>query len=271
MPLTARSLASGSSGNSILVRNDDAAVLIDAGLGIRALVPMLRGIGFDPARLSAILITHEHADHIAGAVSVARRYRVPIVANAETLERIPDADQVPTRVLDAGQEMMFGGLLVRPFPVSHDAVRPVGYCIASTSASVCSATDTGIVTPEMRDAAMNADLLIVESNHDLEMLRTGPYPWPLKERVASDHGHLSNETTGRLLRDVADSARAASVWLAHLSRTNNSPRIALAAAKEALGDCLGLNLRVEVARRDVPSAVWRHGERAFQLSLFSGR
>ncbi len=271
MPLSAHSLASGSSGNSILVKSDQAAVLVDAGVGLRVLVRVLRDAGVDARDLSAVLITHEHSDHVQSAVSVARRCKVPIISNAQTLAAIAGSEHVPTRVLEPGEEMVIGDMLIKPFPTSHDTVNPVGYSISTTSATVLSATDTGIVTPEMRDEVFGADLVIVESNHDLDMLRTGPYPPHLKQRIESDYGHLSNETTARLLQDIADSGRAASVWLAHLSKTNNSPKVALAAAKNALGDCLGSNLKVEVARRDVPSLWWRQGERALQLSLFSAR
>lgn len=260
MSLVVHSLASGSSGNCILVRNGGTAIIIDAGLGIRTLVPILGSAGVDAADLSAILITHEHSDHIAGAVSLARRHRVPIIANADTLAAIEGAEHVPHRVLDIGEEMALDGLLIRPFPISHDAVQPVGYHVSNSSATVCIATDTGIITPEMREAATEADLLIVESNHDSEMLRIGPYPWYLKQRISSDVGHLSNETAARLLMDIADSGRTLTVWLAHLSKTNNSPRVAFNTVREALASVHGApNIKVGIALRDVPSLQWVEG------------
>lgn len=266
MALEVHSLASGSSGNSILVRDGDTAVLIDAGIGITRLVPALLQAQQNPADLSAILITHEHTDHTAGAFRMAKRYKLPIVANAPTLERIEGANSVHHLVLDVDEELAVGDMLVRPFPVSHDAAQPMGYCIRTTSATVCSATDTGYVTPEMR-----ADLLILESNHDEEMLRTGPYPYFLKRRIFSEKGHLSNDAAAGLLVELAEAERQVSVWLAHLSKTNNSPAIALAAAEHFLWTCTGTRMDLEVARRDVPSLWWRHDARSFQLSLFNPR
>ncbi|MCE5198827.1 MAG: MBL fold metallo-hydrolase [Armatimonadota bacterium] len=269
MALVVNSLASGSSGNCILVRDDNTALLIDAGIGIRRIVAALGDVGVDPADLSGILITHEHSDHIAGAVRIARRYRVPLVGNALTLQRISDAENVPTRVLDVDEEMTVGELLVRPFPVSHDAAQPVGYAISSNSATVVSATDTGILTPRIRDEAAAADLLILESNHDEEMLLKGPYPWYLKKRIAGERGHISNDTASGLLLDLADSGKLISVWLAHLSKTNNSPKMALTTAQYLLWSCLGTTMDIDVALRDVPSLCWRQADHAAQLGLFT--
>lgn len=271
MPVVVQSLASGSSGNSILVRDDSGAVLIDAGIGIRRLVAAMAEVEFNPADLSAILLTHEHSDHITGAVRMARKYNIPLVSTAATLSAIPESDTVPTRVLDAGEEADFDGLLVRPFRISHDAVDPVGYTIYSSGATICSATDTGIITPTIRAEAFWADLLILESNHDSEMLLTGPYPWYLKQRIASDRGHLSNDVAAGLLLDLTDSGRTTSVWLAHLSQTNNAPAIALASAQDTLHTCLGASMDITVALRDTPSATWRQADRPFQLSLFDPR
>lgn len=268
MALTAHSLASGSSGNSIVIRNNGAAVLIDAGIGIRRLITALRAAEIDPARLSGILITHEHSDHTAGAVRMARRFGIPLVANAATLAAIPGADYVPTRVLDVGCETAFGSLVARSFPVSHDAACPVGYTISSANASVCSATDTGVLTPEICAEAENADLLILESNHDVELLRRGPYPWFLKRRIMGDRGHLSNEAACELLVRLDADGKARTVWLAHLSKINNTPRLALSTARKLLSRHLGSTMNVEVAQRDVPSLHWSRENTRFQLSLF---
>lgn len=268
MSAVVHSLASGSSGNCILVRDGRTAVLIDAGIGIRRIVASLRQAQVHPADLAAILITHEHSDHISGAVRLARRYGVLLVANAPTLAAIPGTDAVPTRVLDLGAEADFSGIYARSFPISHDAVCPVGYTVYSSGATICIATDTGYVTPDVRAEAGWADLLILESNHDLEMLRTGPYPWHLKRRIAGETGHLSNDAASALLLNLADRGRNMAVWLAHLSQTNNSPAIARARAEHSLYACLGTPMDLDVALRDVPSLVWRQSDRSFQLSLF---
>lgn len=268
MALSVHSLASGSSGNSILIRDDHSAVLIDAGIGILKLKNALEQVETNPADISAIFITHEHSDHIAGAVRMARRYQVPIIANAPTLQAIDESESVPTHVLDAGGETAIGDLLVRSFPISHDAACPVGYTIEAPGAAVCSATDTGILTPEIRDEAVNADLLILESNHDAEMLVKGPYPWYLKRRIAGECGHLSNDTAAGLIVDLAEMGKSMCVWLAHLSKTNNSPWIALSTAQYLLWTCSGAPLDIQVALRDRPSAEWKQEDRPIQLSLF---
>lgn len=268
MALVVNSLASGSSGNSILVREGQTSLLIDVGIGIRTLTSAMLSIGSHPSELSGILITHEHSDHIKSAFTVAMRYNVPLIANAPTLERVDGAEYAPSRVLDVGEEMSLGDLRVRSFPISHDAVRPVGYTVMSVTSSVCSVTDTGILTPEIRAESTQANLLILESNHDAEMLRTGPYPWHLKRRVAGDRGHLSNDTAAGLLLDLAESGKPISVWLAHLSKTNNSPAVALSTAQYLLWSCLGTTMDIHVALRDVPSLEWQEQERPVQFSLF---
>lgn len=271
MSLSVHCLASGSSGNCILVRDGSSSVLIDAGIGIRRIVAGLVAARMNPADVSAILITHEHSDHVSGAVRMANRFQVPLVANARTLARIRDADRVPSGVLDVGAEMSIGRLSVRSFPVSHDAACPVGYTVTCGGTTVCSATDTGALTPRIRAEAERADLLILESNHDLDMLKTGPYPSFLKQRILSSRGHLSNETSALFLREIADSGRKAAVWLAHLSLTNNTPSIALDTARKSLASCVGTPLAVDVAKRDVPSLHWSRENTTFQLGLFGWR
>ncbi|MEN6356482.1 MAG: MBL fold metallo-hydrolase [Armatimonadota bacterium] len=257
MSLTVHSLASGSSGNSFLIKDGNTSILVDAGIGIRRLTAALMQSEVNPADLSAIFVSHEHTDHVSGAVRMARRYDVPIVANAPTLDRISGAGDVPHKVLDTSEEMTLGELLIRPFKISHDAVCPVGYCVHSTSATAVIATDTGVLTPEIREEAFRADLLILESNHDEEMLLKGPYPWYLKRRIASEQGHISNDTASNLLIDLAEAEKPVSVWLAHLSKTNNSPAIALTTAQYALWSCLGITMDIKVALRDVPSLCWK--------------
>lgn len=257
MSLTVHSLASGSSGNSFLIKDGDTSILVDAGVGIRRLTAALQQSEVNPADLSAIFVTHEHTDHVSGAVRMSRRFGVPIVANSPTLERISGAEDVPHEVLDPNEEMALGGLLVRPFRISHDAACPVGYCVHSGSATAVIATDTGVLTPHIRDEAFRADLLVLESNHDEEMLLKGPYPWYLKRRIASEHGHISNDTAANLLIDLAEAERPVSVWLAHLSKTNNTPAMALTTAQYALWSCLGVSMDINVALRDVPSLWWR--------------
>lgn len=268
MEFIVHSLASGSSGNSILVRDGRTSILIDAGIGIRKITAALDAAGVNPADLSAMFVTHEHSDHTGAAIRIAKRYGAPVISNTATLEGIPGVSAVPHKILDLNEEMSIGSLNIRPFPVSHDARCPVGYSISCRGTTVCCATDTGRLTPRIRAEALTADLLILESNHDVNMLMSGPYPGHLKRRVIGDWGHLSNEMASNLLLEIADTGRGVSVWLAHLSKTNNTPRLALSAARTALSGCLGSNMTVDVALRDVPSLTWQKERRAFQLSLF---
>jgi phosphoribosyl 1,2-cyclic phosphodiesterase len=270
MSMVVHSLASGSSGNCILVRRGRTAVLIDAGIGIKRLTAMLNGLEVSPASLAGILITHEHSDHITGALRMAHKFGIPLAANAKTLSAIPGAGSAPYRVLAPGEEGLFGELCVRAFPISHDAAQPCGYVVESSGGRVCSVTDTGVLTPRIREEAASADLLILESNHDVNMLVRGPYPWHLKRRIMGDRGHLSNDTAAELLLELAGSGSKMAVWLAHLSHVNNTPQAALSCTLGRLAECEGHNLTVEVAKRDVPSLIWQQ-KRAFQLSLFVPR
>ncbi|MBI2843539.1 MAG: MBL fold metallo-hydrolase [Armatimonadetes bacterium] len=256
MMLTVHSLASGSSGNCILIRSRDSAVLIDAGIGIRRIVAALYEIEMSPRSLSGILITHEHTDHTAGAVRMARRYGVPLISNAPTLAGVTGSQGVPHEVLDIGSEMAIGDLSVRSFPVSHDAACPTGYTIECGGKTICNATDTGILTQDIRAEAVAADLLILESNHDVKMLVAGPYPWFLKRRIMGSNGHLSNESAAALLLEIAQTGRSVAVWLAHLSKMNNTPAIALETARSALAGT-DSPIELHVAMRDFPSIVWR--------------
>lgn len=215
----------------------------------------------NPADISAILITHEHGDHIRGAVRMARKYSIPIVANPATLAMIDEASSIPHVPLELDEEMSVGDMLVRPFPTSHDAVRPVGYSIHTASGTVCLATDTGIITPRIRDELLRADLAILESNHDLEMLLTGPYPAYLKRRIEGEKGHISNDTAAGLVLDIADQNPNSTVWLAHLSEINNTPAIALSTTQYLLWTCLGIKIEVDVVLRDRPSLWWKSSEK----------
>lgn len=229
------SLGSGSSGNAILVRQGATTVLVDDGFAPRTLIARLREAGVAPEEISAILLTHEHSDHTSGARAFARRYGIPLIADPRTLNALcaqPDRNAPgappPERVeMPVGHTLTWGALEVTSFPISHDAIAPCGYVLASAAWRVLIATDTGMVTDAMLEAMRGANLLIVEANHDYDRLVSGPYPQYLKSRILSPTGHLSNEQTGRALTSVLDDGPRW-LWLAHLSRTNNTPDIARA-------------------------------------------
>ena len=235
------SLGSGSSGNALLVRHGATTVLVDNGFALRTLITRLREAGVAPEEISAILLTHEHSDHTSGARAFARRYGVPLVADPRTLRALfaqPDRSAPgappPERVeLPVGHVLTWGTLEVTSFPISHDAIAPCGYVLATAAWRVLIATDTGMVTDAMLEAMRSANLLVIEANHDYDRLVNGPYPQYLKSRILSPTGHLSNEQTGRALTSILDDGPRW-LWLAHLSRTNNPPDIARAHIREML-------------------------------------
>ena len=228
-------LGSGSGGNATLVEGGGARVLVDAGFSCRRLVQRLRFVGVDPAAIDAILLTHEHGDHLAGAAAFAVSFGRPIYCTRGTAAAAGHAaDGVAPVIVRDGEPFAIGAMQVRPFAVPHDAAETVGFVIEAGGARAGYVTDLGHGPEEVRAPLRGADLLVVESNHDVEMLRHGPYPEHVKARVLGRHGHLDNEMSADLLGDVASGATRAIV-LAHLSATNNQPALALAAARRRLG------------------------------------
>jgi phosphoribosyl 1,2-cyclic phosphodiesterase len=310
-------LASGSKGNSTIVSGGRTRILVDAGLSCRELFRRMKLAGEDPETLDAVILTHEHTDHVSGLAVTARKLGIPVYftegthrawmrwltprrqmtyaqwveqcrrqaaerqAEAETAQFDPTAESdeldtapesvadpsqqtlafetqvqpapdpgpdsaspVPTRKEDptwlpsveyfrAGQTFEIGDVAVSPFTIPHDAADPVGFVFRSEGVRLALATDLGYIPPNVKDQIKGVDLLLLESNHDLEMLRDGPYPWSVKQRVLSRVGHLSNETAAAYLENEYD-GQAAYVILAHLSESNNLPELARVAAERAL-------------------------------------
>jgi len=230
-------LGSGSAGNATCIEGGGARVLLDAGFSCRELQARLRAVGVEPHRLDALLITHEHADHIRGAALFSLTHKVPLYCTGATFRAAGLARagvhghgvfaHVPVA---PGAAFEVGGLRLRPFSVPHDAADTVGYAVECDGERFGYATDLGHDAEPVREALRDCDLLMLESNHDLDMLRQGPYPQVVKERVLGRHGHLDNETAAALLCDVA-TGRTRRVILAHLSRTNNRPELALKATR----------------------------------------
>lgn len=236
------SLGSGSSGNALLIQTSRTAVLVDAGFGPRTLASRLRQAGVTPGGLGAILLTHEHSDHACGAAAYAAQHRIPLVSDPRTLAAVLAQRQAQAlhamrgveRVeLRVGMSTRLHDLEVRSFPISHDAVAPCGYVVSTGAWSVCVVTDTGECIPPVVEAMREAHLLVVEANHDRERLLAGPYPRHLKYRILSPTGHLSNAQTSEALGQALDDGPRW-VWLAHLSRTNNTPDLARAHVRQYL-------------------------------------
>ena len=251
--LSITTFASGSEGNCLLVTGGGTTVLIDAGISCRRILAALDAAGLPPNALDCVLITHEHSDHICGLATLSRRLGVPVFASHGTARqlayRIPFAPGV-LRSFTPGLSFPLGALTVGSFPTSHDAADSVGYTISYEGVRLSIATDLGIVTPAVLDGVLGSDAVVIETNHDADLLRAGPYPYTLKQRILSERGHLCNEDGARLAAQAV-AAGARRVILAHLSRTNNTPDLALAAVKRALGSAIS-GVEVTVAPRSSP-------------------
>ncbi len=227
-------LTSGSKGNSTYIECGEGAVLVDSGLSAREIVKRTLAAGGDPGRVRAILLTHEHSDHLRGVVPLARKLKVPVYATALTLNGSSLPQDVSTVCVNSGQSFVAAGFKIRPFSVPHDAADPVGYTLEHDSIRIGLATDLGYGTALVRERLTDCRALILESNHDERMLMDGPYPWFLKQRVGSRRGHLSNTSSSGIIEEVAH-AGLESVTLAHLSEVNNEPELALDTAREVFG------------------------------------
>ncbi len=234
------SLSSGSSGNTYLVLSESTAVLVDAGVSARQIGLRLSSLGLSPEALDAILITHEHRDHISGLPVLMKKLEVPFYASRGTAEAIRGLAPAEPETVVPGETLMIGDLQVNAFKTSHDAAEPLGFRFRSGGKQISIVTDTGCVTEEIFQNMRGSDILVLESNHDVNILRIGRYPWFLKQRIASDRGHLSNEAAAEALARLIEEERLAgmekdrTVLLAHLSRENNFPEMALATVRNVL-------------------------------------
>ena len=244
-------LSSGSSGNALLLSCGESHILLDAGISCRRITAALRDLGLEPSSLSAILITHTHADHIAGLQTLLKRCGAPVFATWRTVRdlawRLSDTDDrlIP---LDTGSPQEMGPFMVTAFPTSHDALGSCGFRLDTADGAAGVLTDTGYVTDEAADILPGVDLAVLEANHDVETLRSGPYPYSLKQRILGPQGHLSNADAGRFAAVLAEGG-ASEIVLAHLSQENNTPAMALSAVEEALS-AAGLSPLLSVAPRD---------------------
>ena len=229
-------LGSGSKGNAVLVESGDTRVLIDAGFSARRIAERLGQIGVAPQSISALLLTHEHRDHVSGVATAVKRWGWPVHATAGTVRGAGALlEGATTHLLTPGVALSIGALQLEPFRTSHDALEPVGYVATSICGGTRAAivTDLGRATDEVRAATRHVDVLVVESNHDEGLLESGPYPWHLKKRVGGSHGHLSNRAAGELTTGCLHKGLQ-QVVLAHLSETNNSPAVAHESMQRAL-------------------------------------
>lgn len=222
--------------------------MIDAGMPGRSIETALNAVGVPPETVGAVLVTHEHVDHVRGIGVLSRRYDLPVYANAGTWEgmerEIGRISQQNVRVFETGREFYLKELLVQPFLIPHDANEPVGYSFRGEGHCVGVMTDIGCIYEELLDAVEDSELLLIESNHDEEMLKVGPYPYPLKRRILGDKGHLSNTNCGKALTRLYCRGLRCAI-LGHLSKENNYERLALE------------TVRMELREQDIPDELFQ--------------
>jgi len=247
-------LASGSKGNAILVSTPDTAVLVDAGLSGIEIQRRMAAVGRSMDDLKAIIITHEHTDHIKGAGVLSRRFNIPVYVTFDTFNACQGLGKVEqVHFFECGSAFDIGSLAVTPFSISHDACDPAGLTLKHQGKKIGIATDLGVVTNLVRTHLSGANALYIEANHDPDMLMTGPYPWYLKQRIQSRTGHLSNEDARDLVAEIFHE-NLDHVILAHLSEENNSPEKAAMVMSEHLAP---LPTALHVAGPDHPGEmIW---------------
>lgn len=254
------SLYSGSSGNSIFVASENAKILIDAGLPGKSIESALKAIGEEPKNLNGIFITHEHSDHIKGVGVISRKYDVPVFANEATwrsMEPMIGSVKPHNIKLIQNGEIDFGDLEIYNYKLPHDAAAPSSYTVTHKGKKIGVATDLGHFSDEVMEALRGSDILLIESNHDEEMLKFGPYPYTLKRRILSNVGHVSNEACGEAVVKLLD-GNFKNIILGHLSNTNNYPELAYQTVYNILtenGVKLDSDVSLTVAKRGVPSCL----------------
>lgn len=234
------SLYSGSSGNSMFITSDRAKILIDAGLPGKKIDEALKAIDEETKNIDGIFITHEHSDHIKGVGVISRKYDIPIYANADTWSAMEGSlgkiKEHNIKVIDKRSVTEIGDLNIKAFNIPHDASGPMGYTVSDGKKNISVATDFGTFTREIYDNLKNSEVILLESNHDVNMLKFGPYPYQLKRRILSEIGHLSNDDCGNAIVELVKCGNNKKIILGHLSNTNNQPDLAYATVLDVLND-----------------------------------
>jgi len=259
------SLASGSSGNCQYIETDNIRILVDAGLSGKRIANGLDSIGVDPNSIDYIFVTHEHKDHVKGVGILSRRYNLPIYANQNTWDAMREdlgkLEDENILVFETNNKFKLRDLKIFPFEISHDAVEPVGYCFCHNGIKLSIVTDLGYASEKVKENIKNSHLLLIESNHDVEMLRVGRYPWFLKKRVLGEYGHLSNDAAGELICEVL-SGNKEKILLGHLSNENNFPKLAYQTVANIIAE-KGINIDEDVTLdmtfRDKPGKLYKFG------------
>ena len=254
------SLYSGSSGNSIFVASEKSKILIDAGLPGKRIDEALKSINQLPSDLDGIFVTHEHSDHIKGVGVLSRKYDIPIYANSNTWTAMESLvgkiKEHNIKVIDKRSVTQVNDLEVKAFNIPHDSISPMGYTIANKNKKVSVATDLGTFTKEIYDNIKESEIILLESNHDVNMLKYGPYPYNLKRRILSEVGHLSNDDCGKAIVDIVKNGLGKKIILGHLSNTNNHPDLAFQTVLSVIqekGIKQGEDIILSMANRNEPS------------------
>ncbi|WP_105617127.1 MBL fold metallo-hydrolase [Vallitalea okinawensis] len=261
MTLNFCSLASGSSGNCQFVETDHIRLLVDAGLSGKRIQNALLSIDVEPSSINGILVTHEHSDHTQGVGILSRRFNIPVYANQNTWRamrnKLGKIAEENIKIINTEESFVLEDLQVTAFATYHDAEEPVGYVFEKAGKKISLLTDTGSVCSRIREKVQGSLLMLIESNHDVDMLKNGGYPWHLKKRILSDIGHLSNDSCGKLICDIHE--EGCIYLLAHLSKENNTPETALTTVHEIVldnGIAVGEEAFLEMTYRDQPSKVF---------------
>ena len=253
-------LYSGSSGNSVFVASENTKILVDVGMPGKSIESALKHINQSPNDIDGIFITHEHSDHIKGAGIISRRYDIPIYANENTWKamenKIGNIKDHNIKIIN-NNYVDINDMHIVNFSISHDAAAPIGYALYSGNKKACIATDLGYFSEEVKAIIKDADVILLESNHDVEMVKFGPYPYPLKRRILSDVGHLSNDACGKAIVEIMNDKQK-HIILGHLSNTNNFPDLAYQTVINILKENyieIGRDISLNLAKRDMPSDV----------------
>ncbi|HYE81920.1 MAG TPA: MBL fold metallo-hydrolase [Clostridia bacterium] len=249
------SLSSGSSGNCVFVGNDSSGLLVDCGVSGKEILGNLNNIGVCSCTIKAVIVTHEHSDHIKSIGIISRKLDIPIYANINTWNSMADligkVKPENIRYFAVGEELEIAGIGIKSFSIPHDAADPVGFCFYEGSRKVSIATDLGYFSDMVKENISGSDMIMLESNHDIEMLKMGRYPYFLKRRILSEHGHLSNEAAGNAVYELLQTG-VREVMLGHLSQENNFPELAYETVKGILEQKkvkINEDIRLELAPR----------------------
>lgn len=255
------SIASSSSGNCIYVGNEDTGILVDAGISKKRIIDGLNQRALDVEKVRAILVTHEHTDHIQGLGVMARGYNIPIYSTVETINSIlrnKNVGKIPLDLLnpiEPDNDFKIDDLTVHPFSMSHDAANPVCYTVSDKESKVCVLTDIGYYNDYIIENMKDSSIILIEANHDVKMLEVGPYNYLLKQRILGDRGHLSNENCAKLICEIA-SDKLKHIVLGHLSQENNYPQLAYETVKMIINEYDMMNkVSLTVASKDIPSEI----------------